>query len=107
GAEMESLLTPTSGSTRGWKPRVTGPKSNGTAIKTRRMALKGRSSQRRRGPNLKDDIHEASGNDDDLLRLLAVAEPEHAFMRDRGLGDLVAARVGRDMQVAAELAVHL
>src|SRR5258706_14293976 len=81
---------PTSGSPRSWNPQLA--RAMATAVNA---------------TALNDDIDEAAGNDHHPLRLLAAGEFLHRLGRHRRRGDLLAARRGRNVQVAAQLAVHL
>src|SRR3982750_343384 len=80
----KSVLRPTAGSPRSWKPQ---PASN--IVIPMKMGMQ---PARR---SLHNDVHQLSGHHADLLRLLPVHELLHRLVGERETLDLVAARVGR------------
>src|SRR5689334_3542357 len=91
-----SVFRPTAGSPRSWKPQPAS--AIVIPVTTGIQAARSRSD---------NDIHQLSGHDDDLLRLLSVHEFLHRLVGERESLDLLAARGGGHVDVAAQLAVHL
>src|SRR2546430_2385538 len=101
-AEMKSLRMPTSGSPRSWKPQLVNSivkssvrydfwRSDSVTQKSYLTLLFA----------LDNNVHQPAGHHDHFLRLLAGGELHHRLVRRRRLGDLLAARGGRDVEVAA------
>src|SRR5690349_14201033 len=92
----KSVLRPTAGSPRSWKPHP----ASVIPVKTEIQA-------KARASRLNNDVHQAPGHHDDLLRGFALHELLRVRVRQGDGPDLLFGGSGRHLAVAAKLAVHL
>src|ERR1700687_203665 len=114
--KMSSVLRPTAGSPRSWKPHAASviPAKAGIQAAARAQAWipaprlrRSRASFAGMTNPLNNDVPHSARHPHPLLRLLAVRELHHVFVVHRRRLDLLATGVDAHVHVPAELAVHL
>src|SRR5688572_2753820 len=97
---------PVSGTPRSWKPHAVNVIAAKAAIQPKRLEPLGWIAAFA-AMTSDDNVHQPAGHHHDLLRLLPVDEFLHRLALQGEAFDLLAAGRRGDLQVAAQLAVHL